>query len=124
MSAEVRDELESLAIELANAKHAEDEAKSARIKAEEALAERIETVGSSSHTVKCGRISVTVRRGYNYAVDDMSEFKAEFPDLVKTKVELDKAAYEKFVGSGTSAADRAMQLVTVKPAKVSVTLKL
>lgn len=122
--AEVRDDLEALAIELCNAKDVENQAKIARVKAEEALAEAIGGKDIGSTSVKCGRISVSVKRGYNYKVEDMKAFSIEFPMLVKQEFKLNASAYEAERREDSNIYAEAAKYVTATPAKVSVTLKL
>lgn len=124
MGTENRDDLEALAIELANAKKLEDEAKKARIAAEEKLAAAIGGKDSGSTSVSCGGIKVTVKRGWSYKVEDIASFAERFPALVKTKTELHTSAYEKLRDSDEQAFADAAFYVTATPKKVSVELKL
>lgn len=119
-----RNDLEALAIALANAKDVENQAKAARIEAEEALANAIGGKDNGSTSVKCGRISVTVKRGYNYKVEDIKNFSIEFPQLVKQKFELNSSAYEQERLEDSDVFKAAAMYVTATPAKTSVTLKL
>lgn len=124
MAAENRNDLEALAIELANAKKLEDEAKKASIAAEEKLAAAIGGKDSGSTSVNCGGIKVTVKRGWNYKVEDIASFAEQFPGLVKTKQELHASAYERLRDSDEQAFADAAFYVTATPKKVSIELKL
>jgi len=119
-----RNDLESLAVALFNAKNAEAEAKSARILAEEALAEAIGGKDNGSTTARCGRLNATVKRGYNYTIDEPTKFAEEHPDFIRVKYELAVKPYE---DARTNHPDLFAELsshVTVKPKKVSVELKV
>lgn len=124
MSRENRDDLEQLAIALANAKDVEANAKRARVEAEEALAAAIGGKDVGSTSVQCGRIGATVKRGWNYRIDEPIVFAKEHPDFVKTRIELRDSAYEKVRESNPALFAELSQHVTVTPKKVSVELKL
>lgn len=115
--------IETLVAELYNAKKAEEQAKRARIEAEEAVAAALGGPENGSRTFTTGTLKVTVKRGYNYKVSDMEAFKKAYPALVKTTVkdELDARQYELAVASGPTDAT---EFVTVTPKKVSVELKM
>lgn len=115
--------IETLVAELYNAKKAEEQAKRARIEAEEAVAAALGGPENGSRTFMTGTLKVTVKRGYNYKVSDMEAFKKAYPALVKTTVkdELDAKQYELAVASGPTDAT---EFVTVTPKKVSVELKM
>ena len=126
MAIKVRDDLKGLAVALANAKKLEDEAKKARIEAELKLAAAIGGKDNGSTSVNCGGIKVTIKRGYNYKVEDMDAFAERFPALVKTETEteLHATAYEKLRDTDEQAFADAAFYVTATPKKASVELKL
>ena len=127
MAREERNDLEELAIALANAKKTEDEAKAARIAAEEALASAIGGRDIGSTSVKCGQLNVTVKRGFNYKIDQPLKFAEQYPDFVKRteKIEIYAKAYESLRETDPNGlfAEIAAH-ITATPKKVSVELKL
>lgn len=118
-------DIESLVADLYNAKKAEEQAKAARIAAEEAVAAALGGPDNGSHTFTTGTLKVTVKRGYNYKVSDMDEFETKFPSLVKTTVkkELDAKEYEAMRVNCDDISDIAAY-ITATPKKVSVELKM
>ena len=118
-------DIESLVADLYNAKKAEEQAKTARIAAEEAVAAALGGPDNGSHTFTTGTLKVTVKRGYNYKVSDMDEFETKFPSLVKTTVkkELDAKEYEAMRVNCDDVSDIAAY-ITATPKKVSVELKM
>ena len=118
-------DIESLVADLYNAKKAEEQAKAARIAAEEAVAAALGGSDNGSHTFTTGTLKVTVKRGYNYKVSDMDEFETKFPSLVKTTVkkELDAKEYEAMRVNCDDVGDIAAY-ITATPKKVSVELKM
>ena len=124
MAAIERNDCEQLANEYARAKAAENVAKEARVKAEAALAEALGGKDDGSTSFKCGPMSVTVKRGWNYKVDDIDEFAKRFPALVKVKPELHATAYEKARRENAELFEEACQHVTATPKKVSVEIKI
>jgi len=122
--------IEQLAIALFRAKKAEEQAKAARIEAEEAIAELVETGDNSSKTVEAGDLKVVVKRKLNYKADVDQIRKLSIPALlmpVKTipeTVEFDEKAYEQLRENHPETFKAIAQFVETKPAKVSVTLKL
>lgn len=118
-------DIESLVADLYNAKKAEEQAKAARIAAEEAVAAALGGPDNGSHTFTTGTLKVTVKRGYNYKVSDMDEFETKFPSLVKTTVkkELDAKEYEAMRVNCDDVSDIAAY-ITATPKKVSVELKM
>ena len=118
-------DIESLVADLYNAKKAEEQAKAARIAAEEAVATALGGPDNGSHTFTTGTLKVTVKRGYNYKVSDMDEFETKFPSLVKTTVkkELDAKEYEAMRVNCDDISDIAAY-ITATPKKVSVELKM
>ena len=115
--------IEALVAALYNAKKAEEQAKVARIEAEEAVASALGGPDNGSKTFITGTLKVVVKRGYNYKVSDMEALKNAYPALVKTTVkeELDAKAYELAIASGPTDA---CEFVTTVPKKVSVELKM
>lgn len=118
-------DIESLVADLYNAKKAEEQAKAARIAAEEAVAAALGGPDNGSHTFTTGTLKVTVKRGYNYKVSDMDEFETKYPSLVKTTVkkELDAKEYEAMRVNCDDVSDIAAY-ITATPKKVSVELKM
>lgn len=118
-------DIESLVADLYNAKKAEEQAKAARIAAEEAVAAALGGPDNGSHTFTTGTLKVTVKRGYNYKVSDMDEFETKFPSLVKTTVkkELNAKEYEAMRVNCDDVSDIAAY-ITATPKKVSVELKM
>jgi hypothetical protein len=116
-------DIETLVSDLYNAKKAEEQAKAARIAAEEAVASALGGPENGSRTFTTGTLKITVKRGYNYKVSDMEVFEARFPALVKTTVkkELNAKEYELAIASGPTDA---AEFVTATPKKVSVELKM
>ena len=118
-------DIESLVADLYNAKKAEEQAKAARIAAEEAVAAALGGPDNGSHTFTTGTLKVTVKRGYNYKVSDMDEFETKYPSLVKTTVkkELDAKEYEAMRVNCDDVSDIAAY-ITATPKKVSVELEM
>lgn len=118
-------DIESLVADLYNAKKAEEQAKAARIAAEEAVAAALGGPDNGSRIFTTGTLKVTVKRGYNYKVSDMDEFETKFPSLVKTTVkkELDAREYEAMRVNCDDVSDIAAY-ITATPKKVSVELKM
>ena len=89
-------EIENLAIALANAKDVENNAREARIAAEEALADAIGGKDSGSTSVHCGRFRITVKRGFNYKIATPKLFAERFPDFVRVseRIEVNARQYE------------------------------
>ena len=116
--------IETLVAELYNAKKAEEQAKRARVEAEEAVAAALGGPENGSRTFTTDTLKVTVKRGYNYKVSDMEAFKKAYPALVKTTVkdELDVKEYEA-LRLNCDASDVA-EFITATPKKVSVELKM
>jgi hypothetical protein len=118
-------DIETLVSDLYNAKKAEEQAKAARIAAEEAVAAALGGPDNGSRTFTTDTLKVTVKRGYNYKVSDMDAFEAKFPSLVKTTVkkELNAKEYEALRARCEDIED-ITQFITATPKKVSVELKM
>ena len=116
-------DIETLVADLYNAKKAEEQAKTARIAAEEAVAAALGGPENGAKTFTTGTLKVVVKRGYNYKVSDMDAFEQAYPHLVKTTVkkELNAKEYELAIASGPTDAT---EFVTATPKKVSVELKM
>jgi hypothetical protein len=123
MSEQEVNKIEARVAELYNAKKAEEQAKKARVEAEEAVAAALGGPENGSRTFTTGTLKVTIKRGFNYKVSDMEAFKMAYPALVKTTIkdELDAKAYELAIASGPTDAT---EFVSVTPKKVSVELKM
>ena len=115
--------IETLISDLYNAKKAEEQAKAARIAAEEAVAAALGGPDNGSRTFTTGTLKVVVKRGFNYKVSDIAAFEAAYPHLVKTTVkkELNAKEYELALANGSTGAT---EFVTATPKKVSVELKM
>lgn len=123
------DNLEQLAVMLSNAKVAENAAKKTRIECEEKIAAMVETEINGSKTVEAGeRMKITVKRGLSYKADMEALLALEGIDLpvkkIPAKDEFDEKAYEAMLADPPNGFVRILNCVTVKPKKVSVTIKL
>jgi hypothetical protein len=118
-------DIESLVADLYNAKKAEEQAKAARIAAEEAVATALGGPENGSRTFTTGTLKVTIKRGYNYKVSDMDAFEQAYPHLVKTTVkkELNAKEYETMRVSCDDISDISAY-ITATPKKVAVELKM
>jgi hypothetical protein len=129
--------LEQLATDLWDAKKAEDIAKQKRIEAEEAIAALVETTETGSKTVPAGdNLKVTVKRGiiFNVDVDVLRSMAGvEIPaDLCPVKMTppvpagyaFDEKAYLDLKEHYPEIYGKIAKIVTTKPRKVSVELKL
>lgn len=119
-------EIENLAIALANAKDVENNARLARIAAEEALANAIGGRDNGSTTSHAGRFRITIRRGFNYKIETPKKFADKYPDFVRITehIELNNRAYELQREADTELYREMAQFVTTTPKKVSVDLAL
>ena len=119
-------EIETLAIALANAKDVENNARLARVEAEEALANAIGGKDVGSTTVHAGRFGITVRRGYNYKIDEPKSFAEEYPDFVRRseRIEINARAYETQREANTELYREMARRVSVSKKKVSVELSV
>ena len=119
-----RDDLESLAIDLANAKAAEEAAKKVRLECEAKLAEALGGNEDGSQSYTCGRLKVTLKRGWNYKAD--VEWFAENGHgyLLRMKAEFIGAAYENLRDSDPGLFRELAGHVVATPKKASVELKL
>ena len=120
---EERNDLEELARALFRAKAEEAQAKEARVNAEIALAEAIGGKTSGSTTARCGTLTATVKRGFNYRIDEPAVFAKEHPDYVRVKYELRDTWYENAKDEHPELFAEMAKHVTVTPKKVSVELK-
>ena len=119
--------LNELAKELFSAKQAEADAKAHRIALEEQCANLISTEENGSRTVTtdCG-LKVCVKRGLTYKTDiDALRGIEGGKELLKTTTvtKLDEKLYEKVRSTHPGLFMAASEFITVKPKKVSVTLK-
>ena len=127
-----------LAKDLFAAKRSEDEAKTKRIAAEEAIAALVETDDNGSKTMACGEgLKVVVKRSLSYDADveiirginfgnykDTTAYPLKLVPAQAASYEFDEAAYEKLRTLNPTIFALVAQHVTTKPRKVSVTLKL
>ena len=121
-----------LAKDMFEAKRAEDEAKTKRIAAEEAIAALVETDDNGSKTVACGEgLKVTVKRALSYDADveairalEIEKHPVTYVAPVGARFEFDFRAYEEMREKDPEAFKLVAQHVTTKPRKASVTLKL
>lgn len=123
---EIKSSLSKLVQELYTAKQQEEVAKKARIAAEEAIAALVETGDNGSRTVDAGVMKVTVKRSLSYAIDDEEAFANAWPTMVRTTVkrELDWKVYEAARERDPRLFREMSEHVTVRPKKVSVSLKV
>jgi len=117
---------------LIEAKKVETKAKENRIAAEEEVAALIETADRGSATADVGDgMKVTVTRDMTYTVDVLAVRALDVPDLPLKFIEavpagytFDPTAYEKLRESAPESFAKIAQLVTTKPRKTSVTVKV
>ncbi|HHU21751.1 MAG TPA: hypothetical protein GXZ51_04845 [Acholeplasma sp.] len=118
-------DIEQLAVALYDAKRAEDEAKKKRIDIEMQIVAIVDGPDSGSQTVQAGALKVTVKRGFNYKADTQAILALGLADPpLKTKIELDKTAYERIRKDDSALFDRISTFVEVTPAKPAVTINL
>lgn len=121
--------LERLACWLECAKQKEADSRSERICVEEEIAALVETKENGQKTVKAGEYSVTVKRGLSYTADVEELLKMDknpaFPPPIKVKTtrELDLEGYEWYRANHPHLFNLLATHVTVKPKKVSVSVK-
>lgn len=121
------EKLEELANQLLEAKKKENLAEQERIEIEMKIAKLIEGPENASRTVPAGEFKLTVKRALNYKADVPGLVQGGFKDLlipVPKTFKLDEKAYEKIRESDPQRFAKASAFVTVKPAKVSVTVKV
>lgn len=124
--------LEDLVTELLDAKSKEESAKTYRVRAEEAICERIPSEdGKKQVTVKLDSGgSVTVKRDTNYSADTGAILKLglwpekELAPPIETKAALDVTGYHWYEDHHPEVFARLTEHVSTKPAKPSVTVKL
>lgn len=119
--------LQQLASELLIAKATEDNAKEQRIKAEQDIIDLIGCKENGSETHDTERYKVTTKGGYLYACDmDALEGLDIEPRLrpVKTEVKFDPKGYKWLQENESEVFKKVATVVTVKPTKSSVTVKV
>ena len=126
--------LETLAKDLHKAKKDEGAAKKIRIECEEKIAELVETGDNGSKTVAAGDdLKVTVKRALYYKGDVDAIRALDIPEelmpitLIPAQAAsyaFDQKAYEALKESNPQVFAVVAPSVDVKPAKVSVTIKL
>lgn len=116
--------IDELAAKLVQARHAEAEARSARVEAEEALIAQIELGEQERKTLKTDNgLKLTFQSGLSYKM--AKEFDVQIVPAKRTeKVELDVKAYEALRESDPAAFKTASQHVTVTPKKTSVSVAI
>ena len=125
------EKLADLALELFNAKKAEDKAKESRINIEQEIINTVVVDENQSKTFKAGELKLTVKKELSYAVDQDNLFGAglisawlesifeRVPETFKFK----PSDYEKMHETNPEAFKAISPYVSVKPKKTSVTLK-
>jgi len=126
--------VETLAIELHQAKKDEKKAKGIRIECEEKIAELVETGENASKTIPAGLdLKVTVKRALGYKADVDAIRALDIPDdmmpitLVPAQAAsyaFDQKAYEALKEENQMVFAKVAEAVAVVPRKVSVTVKL
>ena len=118
--------IDDLAVTLANARKTEQDAREARIAAEEAIIAQVQLGESERKTLKTDNgLKLTVQTGLNYKLDSgYLEMMDCVPVKRTEKVEIDVKAYEGLRESDPRAFAAASQYVTTKPKKTSVTLAI
>lgn len=126
--------LQELAVELHQSKKTEAAAKKVRIECEEKIAELVETGDNGSKTVAAGDdLKVTVKRALNYKGDVDAIRALDIPEelmpitLIPAQAAsyaFDEKAYEALKEANPQVFAVVAPSVEVKPAKVSVTVKL
>lgn len=114
--------IDDLAARLAEARKNEQDARAARIEAEEAILAQFELGDSERKTVKTGNgLKLTLQTGLTYKLA-----KGELPDWLPIKEtvkrELDVKAYENIRETNPETAKQIAEFVTTTPKKPSVTL--
>ena len=111
--------IDDLAVTLANARKAEQDAREARIAAEEAIIAQVQLGESERKTLKTDNgLKLTVQTGLNYKLDSgYLEMMDCVPVKRTEKVEIDVKAYEGLRESDPRAFAAASQYVTTKPKK-------
>lgn len=129
--------LGELCTALYDAKKTEESAKAKRIEIEEQIASLVDTGINGSKTVEAGNgLKVTVKRGYIYVADidairDLGDslpagvaLPLKFTAPVPAGYEFDENAYEAMKDVAPNTFAQIARLVTTKPRKVAVTLKI
>lgn len=118
--------IDELAAQLVQARHAEAEARNARVEAEDALIAQIELGDNERKTLKTGNgLKLTFQSGLNYKLaKDLFEAEFELPIKRTEKVELDVKAYEAMRETDPAAFKAASQFVTVTPKKTAVSVAI
>ena len=121
--------LTELARDLYTAKRAEEQAKKARVEVEEQIASQVETPERGSVTVDAGGgLKVTVKRDLTYEADCTALRNAlgDFAPVETIPAEdaFSPSLYEKLRKDRPDLFQRASEMVSTKPRKVSVVLRL
>jgi hypothetical protein len=116
-------ELTALAAELAAAKAAETAANAARIEIEQRIVALVEPTDKGTTSVKVPGMTISVVTGYSYKAD-IPEIKKIFPEIIKTKEELDTKNYEICREKDPALFAQVAKFVTITPKKPAVTIKL
>jgi hypothetical protein len=113
--------IDQLAIDLAQAKTEENEAREKRIAIEDRIVATLALTGAERRTVKTTvGLKLVVETGYNYKLAKDFD-RAVVPHKETIKVELDAKAYNELP---TDARNLASQYVTATPKKPSVTIAI
>jgi len=120
------DELSQLASDLVIAKSTEAKAKAKRIEIEETIAAKLKAPEDGSKSFEAGEYKVTIKNGLLYScnVEDLDALDIE-PALrpIKTERKFDPKGYKWLKENDSATFAKVAEVVTVKPAKVSVTVK-
>ena len=122
--------LQELAIDLYDAKDAENAAKANRIEIEEQILALVPCADAGSATVQAGKLKVTVRKGISFSADVPAMVEdlgtAELLPLLPTIVvrEFNEKAYLQLEKDDPELFKKVSQYVTSKPKKPVVTLKI
>ena len=131
----VNNGLDVLATQLANIKAEEAKIKDKRIEIEEKIGRLVETKANGSKTVNVGNgLKIVVKRAMKYKADvkkllTLEGIDDELKPLMLTPAipahyEFDAKAYEQMIEYQPALAAKLKEVVDVKPAKISVTLKM
>lgn len=116
--------IDELAAKLVQARHAEAEARTARVEAEEALIAQIELGEQERKTLKTDNgLKLTFQSGLSYKL--AKGCNAEAVPVKRTeKIDLDTKAYEALRESDPETFKDISQYVTVTPKKTSVSVAI
>lgn len=115
--------IDELAAKLVQARHAEAEARNARVEAEEALIAQIELGEQERKTLKTDNgLKLTFQSGLSYKL--AKEFDGSVPVKRVEKIDLDTKAYEALRETDPETFKDISQYVTVTPKKTAVSVAI